>query len=85
MTNKSICIFTGYYYPHFGGVEKYTISIARELVQKGFRVLIVTNNTENVDDFEKIDGIEIIRLPVFKLFRNRYPLLNIFKRKFLAN
>jgi glycosyltransferase involved in cell wall biosynthesis len=77
-----ICIFTGYYQPHFGGVERYAASFARHLSGKGFSVILVTSNSENVIDEEIIDKVKIIRLPVFGLFKVRYPLLNIFNNRY---
>ncbi len=79
---KCICITTGYFAPHHGGVEKYTYNLSRQLSNKGFKVIIVTTNSEFVNDSEYIGNIELIRLPVFKLFRKRYPLLNIFHKRY---
>jgi len=77
-----ICIFTGYYDPHFGGVERYAANFASHLSGKGFRVILVTSNSENVIDEEIIDKVKIIRLPVFGLFKGRYPLLNILNKRY---
>ena len=73
-----ICIFTGYYYPHFGGVEKYTASLSKFLTLNGCRVIIVTANTENAAENETVSQVEILRLPVLSLFKKRYPVPNFF-------
>ena len=80
-TSPCICIFTGYFHPHFGGVERFTANFARHLSRKGYRLMIVTLNSENVIDEEIVDNIKIIRLPVLGLFKGRYPLINIFKER----
>lgn len=77
-----ICIFTGYYYPHFGGVEKYVSSLSKFLTLKGYRVIIVASNTEKVAEREVVDDVEILRLPVFSLFSKRYPVPNFFSAKY---
>ena len=43
--NNTYCIFSALYFPHMGGVEKYTGNLARELSALGNNVVIVTNNT----------------------------------------
>jgi len=77
-----ICVFTGYYYPHFGGVEKYTSGLSTHLNLNGYRVIIVTSNTENVAESETINHVEILRLPVFPLFKKRYPVPNFFSGRY---
>ena len=61
--------------PHLGGIEAYTHRIARALVRRGCRVLVVSSNFAGLAARETIDGVEQIRLPVFRVARNRYPFL----------
>lgn len=83
MTSLScICIFTGFYYPHFGGVEKYTSGLSKFLSLQGYRIIIITSNTEKVARSETIDNVEILRFPVFSLFKNRYPVPNFFSTRY---
>lgn len=72
---KKICIFTGYALPHLGGVERYTDKIAEEMSKMGYEITIVTTNENNYADYEKKDNYEIFRLPIYKLFKKRYPIL----------
>lgn len=60
--------------PHLGGVETYTFNLATELVKQGYDVIIVTSNYNNEKNYVK-NKISIYKLPVYKLFKNRYPIL----------
>ena len=40
---KTIAIFSGYYLPHLGGVERYTYNLAKKLNKMGYRLIIVTS------------------------------------------
>ena len=75
MKNKTIAIFTGFYFPHMGGVERYTEKLASELIKNNNKVIIVTSNYDNLNEKETVNGIEILRLPVHRLFKNRFPLI----------
>ncbi len=69
-----ILFFVRRFYPQIGGVEKHTLEIARRLVEKGYKVIIVTENIEESYSRDKqlrnssakiageIDGIDIYRI-----------------------
>ena len=40
--SKHYCIFSAQYYPHVGGVERYTLYLSRKLIAAGNEVTIVT-------------------------------------------
>ncbi len=71
---KKIGIFTGYYPPHLGGVERYTEKLAKALEKIGYTVVIITSNHDELVNFEKLGNRKIYRLPTHKLAKNRYPL-----------
>ncbi|MDU0403179.1 Alpha-monoglucosyldiacylglycerol synthase [Lactococcus lactis] len=76
MKKKTVAIFNGYYIPHLGGVERYTYNIAKNLTEKGYRVIIITTqHDENLTNEEIQEGIKIYRLPIKNLWKNRYPFL----------
>lgn len=79
---KTVAIFSGFFLPHLGGVEKYTNNMAIELKKNGYNVIIVTNNDNNYKNKETKDGIKVVRLPVYKLFKNRFPILKIFSKEY---
>lgn len=79
---KNIIIFSGYFLPHLGGVEKYTYNMAKELKKRGYNVIIVTSNYNNSNSEDIIDDIKIIKLPILKQFKNRYPILNCFNKEY---
>lgn len=77
---KKIAIFTGYYLPHVGGVERYTYHLARELSKKGYKVFVITCRYDSsLKEVEETDELTIYRLPTYKLFVNRHPILKFNK------
>jgi len=72
---KKILIFASYFYPHKGGAEKYIYELYRRLIKdKNFEVDIFTNNTENVSEFEKIEGLNVYRVPCYHILGKTYPV-----------
>lgn len=71
---KRICIFSAFYEPHFGGVERYVKELSLALNKLGYEILIITSNTDNLE----LDTIEynlrIIRLSNFFLIDGRLPI-----------
>lgn len=63
MKKKRYCIFAAQYFPHMGGVERYTYNLAKELLKRGNEVVIVTSNVYKLESVETIDGITIYRFP----------------------
>lgn len=77
---KTLVIFSGYYLPHIGGMERYTNNMAREF-SKYYKTIIVTSKyDENLKDEEISCGFTIYRLEVFKLFKSRFPIPKFNKR-----
>lgn len=74
---KVVAFFNGFYLPHFGGVERYTYNIAQKLLAKGYKVIVVTSQHDSKLPYEEIvEGIEIYRLPVWNIWKERYPILH---------
>lgn len=71
---RHICIFSAFFPPHTGGVERYVHDLSLELKKIGHEITIVTSDLEGDGVREDYRGIEIIRLPVRKLLGGRYPL-----------
>ena len=73
-------IFSAQYLPTVGGVERYSNSLAKELISKGHSVTVVTSSIESQPEQEvDTDGINIIRLPVIPLMSGRFPVLKLSK------
>lgn len=70
----SILIFSAYIPPHTGGIERYVDNLAKELVKHHYTPVIITANHDDLPAQEKINGVQIFRLPIFSLFKNRYPI-----------
>lgn len=85
IVNKDILLFSALYPPHLGGIERFTESLARELVSMGCRVTVVSNNTENLQSYEIVDGVSIFRLPCIPALSGRmpFPKLNAEYRKLI--
>lgn len=71
---QKIGIFTGYFLPHLGGVERYTDKLSTALLKLGYDVVIITFNEKSVKNHEKLDRRTIYRLPVFSVAKERYPI-----------
>ncbi len=71
---SSILIFSAYIPPHTGGIERYVDNLAKELVKHHYTPVIITANHDDLPAQEKINGVQIFRLPIFSLFKNRYPI-----------
>lgn len=72
--NKTVVIFSALYLPSAYGVERYTYNLAHKLSQKGYRVKIITCNIFDLSYYEKIDNIEVYRVPCIKLLNGRFPI-----------
>lgn len=72
---KTIVIFSGYYYPHLGGIERYIDNLRKEFTKMKYNVVLVTSNYNNALSFDESKNFTIIRLPVFNIFKNRYPII----------
>lgn len=70
------CIFSAQYLPHLGGVENYTYHLAAQLIRMGHNVIVVTSRGAGLQEYEKMEGIEVYRLPGLNLLDGRYPVLN---------
>ncbi|WP_232252341.1 glycosyltransferase family 4 protein [Lactococcus garvieae] len=83
---RTVAFFSGFYVPFFGGIERYTYNIAKKLIARGYRVIIVTSKHSETLSYESIDeGIKIYRLPIYDFGKRRYPFLkkNILYQKLL--
>ena len=72
---QTIAIFSGYYLPHLGGVERYTYNLAKKLKNMGYKIIIVTSRyDENLKEIEDTEYAKIFRLPTYKIISSRYPI-----------
>ena len=78
-TKKRYCIFAAQYFPHLGGVERYTYNLARKLIEDGNEVVVVTSNVYKLLEYEQVDEIPVYRVPCWNLLAGRYPVLTILR------
>lgn len=77
----TVVFLVRYFYPHIGGVETHTLEVTRRLIQKGYKVTIVTEKLPGSKPVDKIplspkllERLKIYYIPVggddwFKKFR----------------
>ncbi len=76
----TFCFFSAQYIPTVGGVERYTNSLAKELIKKGHKVVVVTSSVKGFPFTEKQDNISIYRVPSLFFANRRLPFaLPLFK------
>lgn len=80
MSKKKYCIFAAQYFPHLGGVERYTYNLSKKLIENGNEVVIVTSNVFGLAEYEKVDAIPVYRIPCYNLLDGRYPVIKFNKR-----
>lgn len=85
MTKKKYCIFAAQYFPHLGGVERYTYNLAKKLIEDGNEVVIVTSNVYKLPEYERVSGIPVYRVPGWNLLVGRYPVLKMNARFWKIN
>ena len=79
---KCIAIFSAYSLPHLGGIERYVDNLSKQLVNLKYRVIIVSSNYDNFETVEEKDGIIYLKVPVYNLFKERYPLINKWNKEY---
>ena len=77
MKAKSIAIFSAYYPPHMGGVERFTYNIASELSSRGNNVSVITSGTNGFTHDEHEAGVKVVRIPSISIMNDRFPLIAI--------
>lgn len=60
---RTYCIFSTFYLPNLGGVEKYTANLAQALVRLGQKVFIVTSALEDNPGITEEDDVVLVRIP----------------------
>ena len=87
---KSICMVIPRFLPVVGGTEKQCWLLSRELVKRGFRILILTQREKGTPFLEIKEGVKIYRLPglflpffpSFGFFFSAIAFLLIFNKKY---
>lgn len=64
----------GHFLPNIGGVERYVFNLSKALIRNGSEVAVVASLPASTECTERIDGIDIFRLPCLPLGGGRLPL-----------
>jgi len=67
-----VLIVTHYFKPHIGGIEIIAYNQAKELVEKGHQVTIITSKFHREKTIEYSEGIRIVRVPAWNVFENKF-------------
>ncbi len=70
---RRVAVWTAHFHPHVGGVERFSAELWRRLVERHWEVTVVTCDTSG-DTASVIDGLQIMRLPSFRLVEGRVPV-----------
>lgn len=73
-TMKRVLVFAAYFHPHIGGHEKHAYELSKRLARQGYKVDILTCNTEKAPAYEILDGMEVYRLPSWNALGGSYPV-----------
>jgi glycosyltransferase involved in cell wall biosynthesis len=60
-----------YYYPDAGGIESVTLSLAKGAAAVGHNVTVVCFKKSEANGVEFINGVRVIRIPIWKLFASQ--------------
>lgn len=63
MQQKTICIVSAMFAPSTGGVERFSQNLGKALIELGYQVLILAQNTHGVQEEEMMDGLCVLRFP----------------------
>lgn len=75
ISNYDIIVFTSFYFPHLGGVERYVENFYKETNRK---VLIITSKYDNkLKTREKEKNLEILRVNSIKIIKDKYYIPSI--------
>ena len=72
---RAIASVSGYHLPRLGGIERYTDNLSKEIVKKGYKVIIISSDYQFDREYIKeTEDITFLKIPVYKLFVSRYPI-----------
>lgn len=72
-----IAIFSGFFFPHLGGQEKYVEELFCRLPTDDYIVDIYTANTEHVASFDKLGSFHIYRLNCWNILGGTFPIIKL--------
>jgi phosphatidylinositol glycan class A protein len=71
-TKYSICITTDFVAPKFGGVETHSYQLAQCLIERGHKVIIISNMYNYCREGVRFmaNGLKVYHLPLLPVLRN---------------
>jgi glycosyltransferase involved in cell wall biosynthesis len=74
-TEKSILIISNTFLPNVGGTETFSCNLAQTMMERGYKIYLLTTNIMKLDNFTIIDHINIFRLSVYSLSGGHFPII----------
>lgn len=71
---KRILVITPFFYPHVGGSEKYMeeLYVYFKKHNPQFKINVLCYNTDNAKDKERYRGLDIFRIPCYKILKDQF-------------
>src|SRR5579859_5854363 len=80
LAGRRILAVTPQYLPHIGGVERYVHEVYTRLASAGIDITILTTDpTGRSPRSERIDGVQVVRVPAWPRHRDYYFAPEIYK------
>lgn len=73
-----IALFSAYFPPHIGGVEKYTLNMANQLEAMGHDVTIITSASKS-ERVSQTTTFPVIEIPSISIMDDRFPIIKLGK------
>ena len=71
---RTFCFIVPYFIPHIGGIERYTLGLANELIRRGEKVIVLCHNDKDIYQKDNIGEIVVYRIGSYILLNGRWPL-----------
>ena len=78
---RRILIVSNHFFPYKGGLENFALEMGKGLLKKGIQVDVLTFNYNKLKDKEKIEGMNVIRIPCISILGETYSL-PVFGKKY---
>ncbi|RMD57818.1 glycosyltransferase family 1 protein [Candidatus Woesearchaeota archaeon] len=67
-------VFSHYFWPYAGGLEKYVLETSARLVERGHEVVVVTASLPDLPSRSRIRRVNVLRVPCWHLFGKTFAI-----------
>lgn len=72
--NCRVCVFAAHFHPHVGGIEAFNEALWPRLIERGWRVQLITCLTVDAPREEIYKGIKVSRIPSLNFLQGKWPV-----------